>query len=253
MKKVESEMEDELRSEYDLKSLRVRRVGSERKSFEDMSTNEVLNTIRENITQGLQYWRHNEELSNEVRQEIANANVLFVPLEGDQYREDSIGSGKVFAPGAEDFFKYLLAPGNKNIKADMCVNDGEYRKLAFYAEPITLTVIGTIVISSIVAPVIKDLILEYIHENQSKSSKTSEFRITLIIDNQNGFIREIQCSGPSGEVEKALPRMIDQVLTQAEQLKIKSNITLDKNTAGEQVVSEPQIDGWNNEEYDSGQ
>jgi hypothetical protein len=33
MKKDNSEMEDELRSEYDLKSLRVRRLGSERKSF----------------------------------------------------------------------------------------------------------------------------------------------------------------------------------------------------------------------------
>lgn len=33
MKKVKSEMEDDLRSEYDLKSLRVRRLGSRRKSF----------------------------------------------------------------------------------------------------------------------------------------------------------------------------------------------------------------------------
>ncbi len=33
MKRVESDMEDELRSEYDLKSLRVRRLGSGRKSF----------------------------------------------------------------------------------------------------------------------------------------------------------------------------------------------------------------------------
>ena len=33
MKKVETEMEDELRSEYDLRSLRVRKVGPERKSF----------------------------------------------------------------------------------------------------------------------------------------------------------------------------------------------------------------------------
>ena len=33
MKKVKSDMEDELRSEYDLKSLRVRRLGSRRKSF----------------------------------------------------------------------------------------------------------------------------------------------------------------------------------------------------------------------------
>jgi hypothetical protein len=33
MKKDESTMEDDLRSEYDLKSLRVRKLGSDRKSF----------------------------------------------------------------------------------------------------------------------------------------------------------------------------------------------------------------------------
>ncbi len=33
MKKIKSEMEDELRPEYDLKNLRVRRVGSNRKGF----------------------------------------------------------------------------------------------------------------------------------------------------------------------------------------------------------------------------
>ena len=33
MKKIETEMEDELRPEYDLKSLRVRRLGPGRRSF----------------------------------------------------------------------------------------------------------------------------------------------------------------------------------------------------------------------------
>lgn len=33
MKKVDTEMEDDLRPEYDLRSLRVRRVGPERKGF----------------------------------------------------------------------------------------------------------------------------------------------------------------------------------------------------------------------------
>ena len=33
MKKVETEMDDELRAEYDLKNLRVRRLGPGRKSF----------------------------------------------------------------------------------------------------------------------------------------------------------------------------------------------------------------------------
>ncbi|MGL5835907.1 MAG: hypothetical protein ACRC1Z_22150 [Waterburya sp.] len=33
MKRDEAEMEDDLRTEYDLKSLRVRKLGSDRKSF----------------------------------------------------------------------------------------------------------------------------------------------------------------------------------------------------------------------------
>lgn len=215
MKKVEPEMEDELRSEYDLRSLRVRRVGSGRKTFASINVDNVCIEVKEDVTQGLRYWRHNDELSSQLRQEIGDANVLFVPLKGDQDKHDSSNSGKVFASGAESFFKYLLDSGKKEIKADICVNDGEYRKSALYSEPITLTVIGTIVISSIIAPVIKDLILDYIRANRARSGKDSELRITLVIDNENGFIREIQCSGSSTEIEKALPRVMDKVLTQA--------------------------------------
>jgi hypothetical protein len=36
MKKIESEAEDELRSEYDLRSLRVRKLGPGRKAFGDV-------------------------------------------------------------------------------------------------------------------------------------------------------------------------------------------------------------------------
>ena len=37
MKKVDAEMDDELRPEYDLKNLRVRKVGPKRKSFRGRS------------------------------------------------------------------------------------------------------------------------------------------------------------------------------------------------------------------------
>ena len=37
MKKVDAEMDDELRPEYDLRSLRVRKVGPKRKSFREQS------------------------------------------------------------------------------------------------------------------------------------------------------------------------------------------------------------------------
>ena len=37
MKKVDAEMDDELRSEYDLRNLRVRKVGPKRKGFKKRS------------------------------------------------------------------------------------------------------------------------------------------------------------------------------------------------------------------------
>ena len=227
MKKIKSEMEDDLRSEYDLRSLRVRRVGSGRKSFADINVDKVVIKVKEDINQGLHYWKHNQDLSSKIRQEIVDANVLFVPLESDKYFGNSSSSEKVFASRAERFFKYLLDSGKKEIKADICVNDGEYRKLALYSEPITLTVIGTIVISTIIAPVIKDLIIDYIRANRTRSGKDSELRITLVIDNENGFIREIQCSGSSTEIEKVLPEVMDKVLTEAELADVSTTKRLD--------------------------
>ena len=41
MMKVKTEMEDKLRSEYDLKSLRVRKVGPKRKNFRGRSVHFV--------------------------------------------------------------------------------------------------------------------------------------------------------------------------------------------------------------------
>ncbi len=216
MKKVNSEMEDDLRPEYDLRSLQVRRVGAGRKNFAGINSDNISIKVKEDVAHGLGYWKHNEELSIHVRQEIVDANILFVPLGSDQYGNEGSFHEKVFASGAESFFKYLNSSKIKRIKANICVNDGEYRTSALYSEPITLTVIGTIVISSIIAPIAKDLILDYIRANRERLSKDPEFRVTLIIDNENGYIREIQCSGSSTEIEKSLPRVMNKILAQAE-------------------------------------
>lgn len=164
---------------------------------------------------GLQYWKHNKELSAQVRKDISDANVLFVPLEDHQNRVGD-SDEKVFAPDAEFFFEYLRNASNKGIKTDICVNDGEYRKLALYSDPITLTVLGTIVISSVVAPIIKDLILDYIRGRRSSTTnRDAELRINLIIDDNNGFIQEIVCSGSVAVIENTVPAIIDRILSQA--------------------------------------
>ncbi len=52
MQKAETEMDDELRPEYDLRDLRVRKVGSKRKSFRGRSIQLEPDTTNESKTSG---------------------------------------------------------------------------------------------------------------------------------------------------------------------------------------------------------
>ena len=52
MKKVDAEMDDELRPEYDLRDLRVRKVGSKRKGFRGQSIQLEPDSTNESKTSG---------------------------------------------------------------------------------------------------------------------------------------------------------------------------------------------------------
>jgi hypothetical protein len=200
--------ENDVRAKNDMHDLMLLHVNSGYKYSPDTNVDNIVKVKDNNILQGLSYWKHNEKLSCQVREEISPANVLFVPL-----NDDSGIPTSAFAPNTEHFVNYLRRSGRDDLKVDLCVNDDdEYRILGLYSDPITLTSIGTIVISSIIAPVIKDLILDYIRSLNRQSEQDSTFQINIIIDNELGSIREIQCSGSSVEIEKFLPSVFDSVL-----------------------------------------
>ncbi|MEM9216051.1 MAG: hypothetical protein AAGD25_17105 [Cyanobacteria bacterium P01_F01_bin.150] len=164
-------------------------------------------TVR-NAEQGLWHWKNSDTLSPHIRQEILNANVLFVPFKQEHSSEG------VFAAETESLFTYLRDSNRDEINADICVEDDAYRVEALYADPITITVLGTIVVSSIVAPIVKELLLDYIRDSKRKNGTDSDLRLKLIIDNEKGLIQEIHWSGSSREFEKLLPEAIDRVLSQ---------------------------------------
>jgi hypothetical protein len=171
-----------------------------------MNKDNILASIT-NVDSGnsLQAWKNNSELTQQLRLELMDANVLFLPVE--RYEE------KAFAPDAESFFQFLQQLNRQDINVDMCVNDGEYRRLALNAEPISLTVLGTIVVSSFIAPLFKDLLLDYIRARRANKSKsTSEIRVSLIIDNENGFIQSIDFSGDSTKFEETFSALVEKVL-----------------------------------------
>jgi hypothetical protein len=199
--------ENDVRAKNDMHDLMLLHLNSGHKYLSGTNVDNIIKVKDNNMLQGLSYWKHNEKLSYQVRKDILPANVLFVPL-----NDDSGIPTSAFAPDTEHFFNYLCRSGRDDLKVDLCVNDDEYRILDLYSDPITLTSIGTIVISSIIAPVIKDLILDYIRSLNRQPDQDSTFQINVVIDNELGSIREIQCSGSSVEIEKILPSIFDSVL-----------------------------------------
>lgn len=159
-------------------------------------------------TEGLQFWKQNQELSEELRQDLANANVIFVPAK--RYLNTT---EKFFEPNAEDLFEYLNKKADGEIKVDICVDEGKYSKLAYFSEPGTLISIGTIIVSSFVLPLVKDLLIGYLREKP----KDSETRLNLVVDNNKGFIRKLNYSGPPDKLQEILPSICQNLLDKEKQ------------------------------------
>jgi hypothetical protein len=211
--KIKANLENEAHTKNDSQNLIVSHVGSGYESFLDTKADNSVE-VKDNISQGLSYWKHNDKLSCQVREEISLANVLFIPF---QLNEGGVPKS-LFARDTEAFVDYLRRSGKDDIRVDLCANDNEYHTLGLYSDPVALTSIGTIVISLIIAPVIKDLILDYIRSLNRKSEQDSIFQINIVIDDELGSIREIQCSGSSVEIEKILPSIFDSVLNYTENI-----------------------------------
>lgn len=124
-------------------------------------------------------WISRPYIPQDLRQTLLQANVLIVPREG--FREYPL---PIFPIGTEDFFNYLRENANKGFNVDICISDKDYKELALHSG---LLIIGSIVVTAVICPIIADLIGEYIKRHW-KTKQNMKVEI-IVVEKDNRATR----------------------------------------------------------------
>lgn len=148
----------------------------------------VVETSQESIYS----WINRPYISDALRAQLSKANVLLVPTEGFCERADL-----VFPVGTEELFQFLRESQRENLLVDICIEDKDYKELALHAD---LLIIASFVVTSIAAPVVADLITEYIKRRLGLHETDSIVRSELTVyDEKTGRSVRLSYEGPASE------------------------------------------------------
>jgi len=147
--------------------------------------------IVENSAESFATWINKPFIPEKLRRQLSKANILIVPREG--YREEP---SPVFPVGTEELLDYLREYSRKGIVPDICINDKDYKELSLHS---ALIIIGSLVITSIVGPIIADLISEYIKKRWMTKVDKAQIKLELTIVKNDGSASYLLYEGPANE------------------------------------------------------
>lgn len=123
-------------------------------------------------------WIDRPYIPDELRPQLQRANVLIVPREG--FREHA---EPVFPVGTEELLNFLRDNTDKGVVPDICIADKDYRELALHD---ALIIVGSFVVTSIVGPIIADLISEYLKRRWGSKEAEAKIKVELTVIESNG-------------------------------------------------------------------
>ena len=146
--------------------------------------------VQESSLESIESWCNRPYIGDALRGQILKANVLLVPIEGFRERTDPM-----FPQGTEDLLQFLRESPNEDIKADICIEDEDYRELALHFD---LLVLAGAVVTLVVAPIVADLISEYIKRRLGSREPETIVRSELIVyDETTGRSVRLSYEGPA--------------------------------------------------------
>ncbi|MFA5858674.1 MAG: hypothetical protein WC955_06375 [Elusimicrobiota bacterium] len=141
-------------------------------------------------------WIDRPYIPNELKTQLFKANVLIVPREG--FREHS---EPVFPTGTEELLNFLRDNMDKGIVPDICSTDQDYREFALHD---TWIIIGSFIVTSIVAPIIVDLISEYIKKRWTSKENHTNIKVELTVVEKDGHASRLLYEGSANDFNKSV-------------------------------------------------
>lgn len=155
-----------------------------------LSTDESYITITESDV-NFETWLAKPFISEQLRTELKNANVLLLPLE--EFR----GHKKpMFMAGTDSLLDFLLKNKPDAMNLDICIEDDDYNELRLH--DITV-VLGIFLATSVVVPVLVNLISDYLKNRIFKDKPPVDEKISFDIHivEDDGSSRKLTYNGPA--------------------------------------------------------
>jgi len=126
--------------------------------------------------QGFAYWLGRDFLSKSVVQEAQEASILIAPQQALAI-EDRI----VFPAHTDDLVAFLDGKLPADISVAVLLGNDGYQELHQHFD---VVVLGTIMVSAIVFPILADLLGEYVKRKIWPSDKDAQVKVTVIVSDK---------------------------------------------------------------------
>jgi len=142
------------------------------------------------------YWVSRPYVADSLRTAIQASDILLIPEEGIRDIQDPL-----FPSGTEAFFRYLRDNAPRDMVVEICVSDERYQELSLNFD---LVMLGSILVTSLALPVIKDLIAGYLKERLGKKrGETAQVQVSIKIEaGERTF--SFDYKGPVSKLEDAV-------------------------------------------------
>lgn len=169
--------------------------------------------------EGFAYWINGEDISEESRQVMKKSNILLAPTKGYGENTEVIS----FPQGTEEFLSFLREHQPEGSVVNICTEDSDYRELALHSEEIRL---ATIVVTSFLAPLVVNLITEYVkYRLGSRVSKVNLRARLTIVEKETGRATRIDYAGPAPEWSSNMAEILRTLDSQQEKFPQENNST----------------------------
>jgi hypothetical protein len=160
---------------------------------------------------GLDYWLSQPYVTDAMRSEVSQADIVLIPHEKVLDR-----NGPFFPGGTEDLLEFLRDQTSRNeLCVDICVDDSAYCEFALYSE---LLEISHILVKDLALPILVGLVVQYVSRHVWRSKEERRVRLEIIVEQNSAHVKKclaISYDGSPDDLRTALDAAVETVRGQS--------------------------------------
>jgi len=165
----------------------------------------------ENVDESFEFWASQPFIATDTRNAILKSNVLIVPL-----LEFRSLKAPVFPVCTEELFQFIKEKVPPEVKVEICIEEKDYRELALHG---AMLIVGSFLVTSLVAPLMANVIGEYIKRRifDQKDDK-ADVRVELTVVEPHGKALKFNYEGPASDFQKSIGAALESISKRPERL-----------------------------------